>query len=109
MDTRSFPNNNRKQADAKVVSSSSSFKLTLFAMGDAGALYSTEGQFDPHFLTAPVGLLDRNSSNLIIILFKDRINYYLEKKMVQYLENWPNYFNFCWPRNVLKIFENFIF
>ena len=48
-------------------------------------------------------------SIIIIILFKERINDYLEKKMGQYLENWPKYCNFCRPRNFLKNFENIIF
>ena len=45
-------------------------------------------------------------SVLIIILFKERINDYQEKKMGQYLENWPRYCNFCRPKKNLKKFEN---
>ena len=48
-------------------------------------------------------------SILIITMFKERINDYLEKKLGQYLENWPRYCNFCQPINFLKNFENFIF
>ena len=44
-----------------------------------------------------------------IILFKERINNSLEKKLGRYLENWPRHCSFCRRRNFLKIFENFIF
>ena len=37
--------------------------LTLSAMGGAGPSIVWGGQFDPHFLTAPWGLLDHNFSN----------------------------------------------
>ena len=40
------------------------FFLTLSALGGAGpSIVWGGGQFDPHFLTAPWGLLDHNSSN----------------------------------------------
>ena len=69
-------------------------------MGGAGpSIAWEEGQFDPHFLTAPGGLLGLLES----------INDYLEKKNGQYLENWPKNCKFCWLRNFLKIFDNFIF
>ena len=48
-------------------------------------------------------------SIIIIILFKERINDYLEKKLGKYLENWSKYCNFFRARNFLKNFENFIF
>ena len=37
--------------------------LTLSDMGVVGPTIALGGQFDPHFLTAPWGLLDHNSSN----------------------------------------------
>ena len=80
-------------------------------MGGAGpSMAWGGGQFDPHFLTAPGGLLGHVFfSILIIIMFKGNIRDYLEKKSGQYLKNWPRYCNFCRPKDFLKIFEIFVF
>ena len=63
--------------------------LTLSALEGADPSIAWGDQFDPHFLTAPGGLLGHWAiilSILIIMLFKERINDYLEKELGQYLE-----------------------
>ena len=42
--------------------------LTLSAMGGAGPSIAWGGQFDPHFLTAPGGLLGHKSFNTLYCL-----------------------------------------
>ena len=63
-------------------------QLNLFCHGGRWSLYSLGGgHFDPHFLTAPGTYWAKIFSILIIILFKERRNDYLEeKKLGQYLE-----------------------
>ena len=80
-------------------------------MGGAGpSMAWGGGQFDPHFLTAPGGLLGHVFfSILIIIMFKGNIRDYLEKKSGQYLKNWPRYCNFCRPKEFLKILRFLFF
>ena len=65
-----------------------------FWPGGHWSLYSLgEGQFDPHFLTAPGGLMGHISFNFkhyTIILFKERIKDYPEKKWANILKIWQN-------------------
>ena len=88
-----------------------SFGLNPFWYGGRWSLYNMGGgsNWPALFNSSPGAYWAIILSILIIILFKERINDYLEKKWGQYLENWPKNCKFCRPRNVLKNFENFIF
>ena len=66
----------------QILNSIFSYYFTLSALGVAGP--SIIGGL-PGAYWAIILLI------LIIILFKERINDYLEKKLGQYLENWPKY------------------
>ena len=85
--------------------------LNPFCYGGRWSLYNMGGgsNWPALFNSSPGAYWAIILSILIIILFKERINDYLEKKLGQYLENWPRHCNFCRPRNFLKNFENFIF
>ena len=65
------------------------------------------GQFDPHFLTAPGGLLGHNSFNFNHYTVQGEDKWLSRKKLGQYLETFPKYYNFCRPRNIAKLSFNF--
>ena len=82
--------------------------LTLFALGGAGPSKAWGGVNLTHTFWQLPAYWATMLSILILILFKERINDYLEKKLGQYLKNWPTYCNFCRPKFFLKIFEIFL-
>ena len=84
--------------------------LTLSALGGTGPSIVWGGSIWPAlFNSSPGNYWAIILSILIIILFKERINDYVEIKLGQYLENLPRHCNFCLPRIFLKNFEDFIF
>ena len=63
-----------------------STRLTPFCPGGTGSSIAWGGQFDPHFEQLPWAYWAIILSILIIILFKERINDYLEKNWVNILK-----------------------